>query len=91
MRKRVRILLLAAIVAAVVVPVGFALSLESSVRANSAVHGVVPIADGAQTRFPIIATTTAAVMAMPDVPEGAKLLGIGAILIGLAAAMRRRS
>jgi hypothetical protein len=91
MRKRVRILILAAIVAAVIVPVGFALSLESGVRAVSAVHGVAPVAQVVRTSSPIFATTSAAVMSMPEVPEGAKLLAIGTALFGLASVMRRRT
>ena len=91
MRKRLRILILAAIVAAVVVPVGFALSLESGVRAVSAVRGVAPVAQVTRTRSPLVATTSAAVMSIPEVPEGAKLLAIGTALFGLAAAMRRRT
>jgi hypothetical protein len=91
MRKRVRILFLAAIVAAVVVPVGFALSLESGARAVSAGRGVAPVAQVVRTGSPIFATTSAAVMAIPEVPEGAKLLAIGTALFGLAAVMRRRT
>ena len=91
MRKRIRILLFAALVAAIIVPVGFALSLESGERAAvSATHDVVPVAQ-LRTHYPIVATTTAAVTALPEVPEGAKLLAIGTALFGLAGAMRRSS
>jgi hypothetical protein len=90
MRKRIRILLFAALVAAIVVPVGFALSLESIDRSSSSVHGVVPVAQvRTSTHSPILATTTAAVTSLPEVPEGAKLFIIGTALFGLAAAMRR--
>jgi hypothetical protein len=89
MRKRIRILILAAVVAAVVVPVGFALSLESGDHSASAAHGVVPIAQTVSTHSPIVATTSAALTAWPQVPEGAKLLVVGTALFGLAAAMRR--
>ena len=89
MRKRIRILLFAALVAAIVVPVGFALSLETGERSASAVHTVVPMAQVRMTHSPILASTTAAVTALPEVPEGAKLLLIGTALFGLAAAMRR--
>jgi len=89
MRKRIRSLLFAALVAAIIVPVGFALSLESGTRAAvSATHEVVPVAQ-LRTHSPIVATTTAAVTALPELPEGAKLLVIGTALFGLAAAMRR--
>jgi hypothetical protein len=92
MRKRIRILLLASLVAAIVVPVGFALSLPSSQRAVSATHGVVPIAQITQigvSGAPLVASTSAAVTALPPVPEGAKLLVIGTALFGLAAVMKR--
>ena len=91
MRKRIRILLFAALVAAIIVPVGFALSLESGERpAVSATHDVVPVAQ-LRSHYPIVATTTAAVTALPEVPESAKLLAIGTALFGLAGAMRRSS
>jgi len=89
MRKRIRILLFAALVAAIVVPLGFALSLESTDRSTPASRGVAPIAQVRMTHSPIVATTTAAVTAWPEVPEGAKLFVIGTALFGLAAAMRR--
>jgi hypothetical protein len=72
MRKRYRVLLLAALVAALVVPVGFALSLESSVS-----HAQTAAA-------PMVATTL-----LPPVPDGAKLLMVGTLLIGLAAFVRK--
>jgi hypothetical protein len=91
MRKRTRVLLLIALVAAIIVPVGFALSLESGERAVSAVHGVVPVAQIRTANAPVVATTTSAMTSLPEVPEGAKLLVIGTGLFGLAAAMRRSS
>jgi hypothetical protein len=93
MRKRTRVPLFAALAAAIIVPVGFALSLEQPGErsALSAVHGVVPVAQIRTTTAPIIATTTAAVPSLPEVPEGAKLMVIGTGLFGLAAAMRRSS
>ena len=90
-KRRIRVLLFIALVAAVIVPVGFALSLESGDRAVSAVHGVVPVAQVRTMNSPIVATTTAAVTSLPEMPEGAKLLVIGTGLFGLAAAMRRSS
>lgn len=90
MRKRIRLPLFAALAAAVIVPVGFALSLESGERAAvPAVHGVVPVAQIRTTNAPIVATTTAVVTSLPEVPEGAKLMVIGTALFGLASAMRR--
>jgi hypothetical protein len=96
MRKRTRVPLFAALAAAIIVPVGFALSLEQPGErsALSAVHGVVPVAQIRTTTAPIVATvatTTAAVPSLPEVPEGAKLMVIGTGLFGLAAAMRRSS
>lgn len=87
MRKRVRILILAALAAAVVVPVGFALSLEAT-RVTDDVHTAV------------VATTTSAVLPiafddqtgadwLPDIPDGTALFLAGTILFGLAAALRR--
>jgi hypothetical protein len=92
MRKRIRILVLAALVAAIIVPLGFALSTESAAeRATSAAHAVVPISQVAtlHTHVPIVASTGAAAVPLPQVPEGAKLFAIGTALFGVAAAMRR--
>jgi hypothetical protein len=73
MRKRYRVLILAALVAALVVPVGFALSLESPtprVRTSSA-------------------TVVDAAALLGPVPDSAKLMIIGTMLFGLAAFVRR--
>ena len=89
--SRSEILIFATLAAALAVQLGFALSLESGERAAvSATHGVVPVAQ-LRTHSPLVATTTAAVTALPEVPEGAKLLAIGTALFGLAGAMRRSS
>lgn len=91
MRKRIRILMLAAIVAAVIVPVGFALSLDSRTRPAlppSSMH--LPLADFAEPS-PFVATTTAAMTSLPEIPDAAKLFAVGTVLCGLAAAMRRTS
>lgn len=76
MRKRYRVLLLAALVAALVVPFGFALSVDS---VATVVHaGLLPGAVPAP--------------ALPwTIPDAAKLLGVGTLLIGLAAAVRKAS
>jgi len=74
MRKRYRILVLAALVAALIVPVGFALSLESPaprVRVSSAA-----------------ANPEAAVLPSP-LPDSAKLFIVGTVLFGLAAFVRK--
>jgi hypothetical protein len=91
MRKRIRILVLSLIVAAVIVPLGFALSLESKSAAVSASSSrVEPVSQLVYSHAPIVATTTTAVVtSLPAVPEGAKLFAIGTVLFALAAAMRR--
>ena len=73
MRKRYRVLL-AALLAALIVPVGFALSLDSPI-ATQFVHAN-------------LATPESVPFAMPD---AAKLLGVGTLLFGLAAAVRKNS
>ncbi len=89
MRTKFRVLALATLVAAVVVPVGFALSVESHAEPSVTGRSLLPGAQVVTTRAPFLATTTAAVSGLPDVPEGAKLLVIGGVLFGVAAAMRR--
>ena len=79
MRKRYRVLWLAALVAALVVPIGFALSLDTTPIATQFVHaamlpGAVPA--------PFVAWT---------MPDAAKLFSVGALLLCLAAAVRKRS
>ncbi len=83
MRKRYRVLLLAIIVAAVVVPVGFALSLESAPGA-----AVVPVAPASTAATPVLVRIKPA-LADVSVPDGAKLFAVGTMLFGLAAAVRR--
>jgi hypothetical protein len=88
MRKRVRVLILAALVAAVVVPVGFALSLEAT-RATDDVH--TSVVAKTTTALPITfddQTVTGADW-LPDIPDGTALFLAGTILFGLAAALRR--
>jgi hypothetical protein len=91
MRKRFRVLLLAAIIAAVIVPVGFALSREAdSATVTSHMQGATVVASNI-TAVPVVVTGDAArpVAFMPSMPDGAKLLFVGTVLFGLAAAMRR--
>ena len=79
MRKGYRVLLLAALVAALGVPVGFAVSLDSAPVATQFIHvGLLP---GATT--PVTVPWT--------MPDSAKLLGVGTLLFGLAAAVRKTS
>jgi len=70
MRKRYRVLVLAALAAALIVPVGFALSLE----APAPMHATSEII-GARL--------------IDSTPDGAKLLLVGATLLGLAAFVRK--
>lgn len=65
--------MLAALVAALIVPVGFALSLDSTPIATQFVHAGV----GSTASLPW------------TMPDAAKLLGVGSLLFGLAAAVRR--
>jgi hypothetical protein len=74
MRKRYRVLILAALVAALIVPVGFALSLESP-------------APSARVSSTVLAPS-APILSYP-VPDSAKLLMVGTILLGLAAFVRK--
>jgi len=73
-RKRYRVLLFALLVAALVVPVGFALSVES---------------EPASAPRPVVATTVTTVSTFPSVSGSTKLFLVGAALFGLAAAVRR--
>jgi hypothetical protein len=99
MRKRYRVLILAALVAALVVPVGYALSVESTpvaqARHTSALQSVAAsVVPTAATS--IIAAPSAMRSGAPSssslfyqVPDAAKLFGIGTVLLGLAAAVRK--
>lgn len=85
MKKRLRILLLAFLAAAIVVPVGFALSLESAHR--TAPGSLEPVSS-VVTR-PMTLVDSASASSVAGWPEGAKLVGVGSILFALAAVMRR--
>lgn len=74
-RKRYRVLLFALLVAAFVVPVGFALSVESSSTSPS---------------LPVVATAVARPSPIfPAVPDGARLFLVGTVLFVIAAAVRK--
>jgi hypothetical protein len=84
MRKRYRVLILVAVVAAFIVPVGFALSLES------------PSPDASMPSTALITTaallqpvSNAAALVLGPVSNGAWLLLLGTLLLGLAAIVRR--
>jgi hypothetical protein len=76
MRKRSRGLLLWAVVAALIVPVGFALSLDSTPVATQVIRSAV-----------VVPT----VLPSWSVPDPAKLFFVGTVLFALAAAVRRTS
>jgi len=79
MRKRYRVVMLAALVAALGVPVGFALSLDSTPVATQLIH--TSMYSGA-IAAPVLPST---------MPDAAKLFGVGTLLFGLAAAVRKVS
>ena len=92
MRKRYRILILAAIVAALAVPLGFALSLESTATAVVApqVAEIAVVSASTKNAAPLLVGETARSRSvLPPLPDGAKLFVVGSALFGLAAAMRR--
>jgi hypothetical protein len=92
MRKRYRVLILAAMVAALIVPVGYALSIDSKPKAVRTSYTAI---------IPAAATAVAAPVVMPHVgdaapgsmmypvSDSAKLLCIGTFLFGLAAVVRK--
>jgi len=84
MRKRYRVLILAAVVAAFIVPVGFALSLESpspdaSLSSTALVTSVALLQP----------VSNAAALVLRPVSDGAWLLLVGTLLLGFAAVVRR--
>jgi hypothetical protein len=93
MRKRFRVLVLAAIIAAIGVPLGFALSREAdAVAVTPAPHiqGAAVVASAIAVAPGVIASDRAvSVPVLPSLPDGAKLLFVGTVLVGVAAAMRR--
>jgi hypothetical protein len=103
MRKRYRVLLFAALVAALVVPLGYALSVESPAPAPAkagyamvvpahALSGI-PAASivAAPVTIPIsgVSVATPASAVLPHASDSAKLFGIGTLLFGLAAFVRK--
>jgi hypothetical protein len=92
MRKRYRVLIFAALVAALVVPVGYALSIES--RPKTTTHEryeVIAPANVTAVAAPVLmprdADTTPEILS--PISDAAKLLCIGTVLFGLAAAVRK--
>jgi hypothetical protein len=90
MRKRYRVLVFAALVAALIVPVGYALSIDSRPNALNGYAAVVPAAAAAVAAPTMPRISDAAPLSMLfEVSDSAKLLCIGTVLFGLAAAMRK--
>jgi hypothetical protein len=98
MRKRYRVLFFAALVAAFVVPVGFAWSVDSAqvrtARVSQRPAVAVSSAAAVLTSSVVIAApaaerATRGVLKMPVVPDTAKLLLVGTMLFGLAAFVRK--
>jgi hypothetical protein len=97
LRKRYRVLLFAALVAALAVPVGFAWSLDP---APLAVHRRHPSTAAVASSAAVNVTSSVVLSApaadqarrgarIPAVPDAAKLLLVGTILFGLAAFVRK--
>jgi hypothetical protein len=92
LRKRYRVLFLAAIAAAVVVPVGYALSLESQPAPTYVRREAAATTTSAAVASRVLPPDTGQGDAAPlssAVPGAAKLLLVGTTLFGLAAAVRR--
>jgi len=100
MRKRYRVLIFSALVAALVVPVGYALSVESTPAATTHTHYAAVVPTAASVASTAAATAVVAPIAIrtagPEaassayqMPDAAKLFAIGTVLFGLAAAVRK--
>lgn len=92
MRKRYRVLILSALVAALCVPVGYALSIDSTPKAQRMRYAAaIPVA-ATVVAAPVMtprAGDTAPSSVMSPLGDSAKLLFIGSVLFGLAAAVRK--
>jgi hypothetical protein len=91
MRKRYRVLVFAALVAALIVPVGYALSIESMPKTATQSYAVVmpAAANVVAARAMIQRTSEAQTSLLGPLGDAAKLLCIGTVLFGLAAAVRK--
>ena len=95
MRKRYRVLMLAVLVAAIAVPLGFALSLDPPpttvvAPSHSDISDIsIMAASRARPHVALVQTSSKSEPALPAVPDGAKLLFVGSALFGLAGVMRR--
>jgi hypothetical protein len=98
-RKRYQVRILA-VVAAIAVPLGIALSLESTPPHTVAVGSKSPeasdigkiaivAASSARTHLALVQTSAPDRSGLPALPDGAKLFFLGSALLGLAAVIRR--
>jgi hypothetical protein len=89
MRKRFRVLLLAAIVAAAVVPFGFALSMQSAPRTTHSSHGMLATTSAVSAASALARPGDSSPLSiLRPMPDSAVLFFVGAVLVGLAAAVR---
>jgi hypothetical protein len=92
-RKRYRVLILAALSAALAVPLGIALSLEPAptVVAPVPAAGIsqIGIVAAASTKPHLALVQAPKQPGLPALTDGAKLLFVGTVLFGLAGVMRR--
>ena len=92
MRKRFRVLILAAVVVAVVVPLAVALSVETSdAVVQSGVPGEATVVAMTTSAGGGTLVRTTAVPLFAGLPDGARLLLLGAFLFALAAGIKRAS
>jgi hypothetical protein len=91
MRKRIPVLFLAALAAAIIVPVGFALSLEQAPEVQAPrVTAAAPAAAIVMAPLqPAVVNAPVAAWALGDVPEAARLFVVGTSLFGLAFVVRK--
>jgi len=94
MRKRYRVLVFAALVAALVVPVGYALSIDSKPKTTHARYEVIPATAANVVAAPVMMPHAPTVADTSDsqmgpMSDAAKLLCVGTVLFGLAAALRK--
>jgi hypothetical protein len=87
--RKFRVLIFAAIVAALVVPVGFALSIESGPFQTSGAASAGIVASMSVSAPIVLGRSRHTAPRWPQVSDGASLFGLGTLLIGLAVAVRR--
>src|SRR5215468_903891 len=95
LRPRYRVLILAAFVAAFVVRVGFALSIEPSPAGARSARHVSAAQDSANASTTVASSVLvssvprSSTLVRPKFPDAAKLLLVGTALIGLGAVVRK--